>query len=313
MTNKYCLFPIRNDAIYQAYKVQEAAFWPAEEIDFSQDPNDFQKLSEGEKHFVKYILAFFAQSDGIVGENLAMRFYNDVSLPEARLFYGFQLAMEGIHSEVYSIQIDSIVRSRDEKEYLFNAVENVPCVKRKADWALKWIDSQDDFAKRLFAFAIVEGLFFSGAFCSIYWLRKRGLMPGLAAANDLIARDEGLHCEFAILLFKELNLSLSEEEARTIVEEAIEIEKEFITEALPVSLIGMNNKLMSQYLEYVADRLMVKFGFKKIWESENPFDFMKLLDVEGKTNFFEKKVTEYQKAGVLSGKENNTLSFDVDF
>jgi ribonucleoside-diphosphate reductase beta chain len=310
--NKYCLFPIKNNAFYQAYKTQEACFWPAEEIDFSQDPSDFQKFSAGEQHFLKYILAFFAQSDGIVGENLAMRFYNDVDDPSAKLFWGFQLAMEGIHSEVYSIQIDAIIKSAEEKDELFNAIERIPCIKKKADWAMKWISSQESLAKRLFAFAVVEGVFFSGAFCSIFWLRKRGLMPGLATANDLIARDEGQHCEFNILVYKEMNLSISEEEAHQIISEALEIEKEFITEALPVSLIGMNDKLMKQYLEYVADRLLIRFGFKKIWNSENPFEFMKLLDMEGKTNFFEKKVTEYQKAGVAS-QENKALSFDLDF
>lgn len=312
-TNKYCLFPIRNDKIYQAYKTQEAAFWVAEEIDLSSDAEDFLKMSENEQHFIKHVLAFFAQSDGIVGENLAMRFYNDVELPEARLFYGFQLAMEGIHSEVYSLLIDTYVKQSEEKDKLFNAIENIPCVKDKADWALKWIDSEESFTKRLVAFAIVEGLFFSGAFCSIFWLRKRGLMPGLALANDLIARDEGMHCEFAVLLYKELGLSLDQQTIHQMVSEAMEIEKQFITESLPAALIGMNNKLMSQYLEYVADRLLKRFGFEPIWNSENPFDFMKLLDVEGKTNFFEKRVSEYQKANVLGDKDLKTLSFDSDF
>lgn len=312
MSNKYCLFPIRNSKIYEAYKTQEAAFWVAEELDFYQDLDDLNKLTDAERHFIHHVLAFFAQSDGIVGENLAMRFYNDVDIPEAKLFYGFQLAMEGIHSEVYSLLIDTYVQDAQERNRLFNAIEHIPCIKKKADWAIKWIDAQESFAKRLVAFAIVEGIFFSGAFCAIYWLRKRGLMPGLATANNLIARDEGMHCDFALLLYKELGLTIETEVVLQMFDEAVAIEKEFICEAIPVSLIGMNNKLMSQYIEYVADRLLSRFSLPSKWNSENPFDFMKLIDVEGKTNFFEKRVTEYQKAHIGSSADKKLL-FDADF
>jgi ribonucleoside-diphosphate reductase beta chain len=306
-SNKYSLFPIKNSVIWDAFKTHEAAFWTAEELDFSQDPADLKKLNENELHFIKHILAFFAQSDGIVNENLCLRFYNDVDIPEAKAFYSMQILIETIHAEVYGLLIDTYVSDEQEKEKLFDAISTIPTIGEKAQWALKWIKSQEDFAKRLVAFAVVEGIFFSGAFCAIYWLRKRGLLPGLANANDFIARDEGLHWTFAATLFKEMKLSVSKKEFEDIIKEAVEIEKKFICEALPVSLIGMNSDLMAQYIEYTADRVSQKFGYKTIYNSENPFDFMKLIDLEGKTNFFEKKVSEYQKP------QDRNISFDSEF
>lgn len=305
--NKYSIFPIRESKLWDAFKTHEMAFWTAEELDFAQDIPDLEKLNENELFFVKQILAFFAQSDGIVNENLCVRFYNDVESAEAKAFYTMQMLIETIHAETYGLLIDTYVKDDDEKDHLFNAIETIPTVKEKADWAFKWIHSQEDFAARLVAFAAIEGIFFSGSFCAIYWLRKRGLLPGLAAANDLIARDEGLHWTFAALLFKEMKLKLKVSDFQAIIKEAVEIERKFITESLPVSLIGMNSELMSQYIEYTADRVAQTFGYKQIYKVENPFDFMRLIELENKTNFFEKRVTEYQKP-----KDRN-LSFDSDF
>jgi len=306
-SNKYSIFPIQYPKIWECFKNHEAAFWTSEEVDLEADLVDLKKLNENEIHFIKHILAFFAQSDGIVNENLCMRFYNDVDIAEAKAFYSMQILIETIHAEMYGLLIDSYVSDDKEKEYLFNAIETIPTIKEKADWGLKWISSQEDFATRLVAFAIVEGLFFSGSFCAIYWLRKRNLLPGLALANDFIARDEGLHWVFATVLFQEMKLSISKEKFKNIIEEAVQIEKKFICEALPVSLIGMNSDLMSKYIEYTADRISQKFGFGKIYNSDNPFDFMKLIDLEGKTNFFEKRVSEYQKP------QDRNINFDSEF
>jgi ribonucleoside-diphosphate reductase subunit M2 len=276
------------------YKLAENSFWKAEEVTLTRDYNDWQKLTEDEKFFIKHILAFFAASDGIVTENLAIRFMSDVKIPEARCFYGFQIAMENVHSEMYSLLIDSYIKDPTEKDRLFNAVDNYPCIGKKAQWAIKWMESETaSFAKRLVAFACVEGIFFSGAFCSIYWLKKRGLMPGLTYSNELISRDEALHCEFAVLMHSLLNAPLPQAEIREIIQEAVSIEKEFICEALPCRLIGMNSQMMSQYIEFVADRLAVQLGAGKLYGAANPFDFMDMISLEGKTNFFERRVGEY--------------------
>jgi ribonucleoside-diphosphate reductase beta chain len=310
--NRFVLFPIKFPDIWDWYKKQEASFWTAEEIDLSQDLTDFNKLSKGERHFITHVLAFFAASDGIVNENLAENFVNEVQYTEAKFFYGFQIMMENIHSETYSLLIDTYVKDPVEKDKLFNAVETMDCVKKKADWALRWID-KGSFQERLIAFAAVEGIFFSGSFCSIFWLKKRGLMPGLTFSNELISRDEGLHCDFATYLYNNhVENKLPEETIIKIINNAVKIEQEFVTEALPVSLIGMNAPLMCQYIEFVADRLLYEFIGKKIYNSKNPFDFMELISMEGKTNFFEKRVGEYQKAGVLS-KENKTFNLDERF
>jgi ribonucleotide reductase beta subunit family protein with ferritin-like domain len=277
------------------YKQSVASFWTPEEIDFSKDGEDWAKLSKDEQYFIKRILAFFAGSDGIVQENLATRFQRDVSSQVVKLFYSFQNAMEGIHSETYSLLIDTYVKDSEERKFLFQAIDTIPCIRKKADWALKWIDSQDDFTKRLIGFACVEGIFFSGAFCSIYWLKKRGLMPGLTYSNELISRDEGLHTLFAVALYHTLGKTVTEQTIHEIIREAVLIEKEFICDALPCSLIGMNSSLMSQYIEFVADRLAVQLGTSKVYNSTNPFDFMELISLEGKTNFFEKKVSEYSR------------------
>ncbi|WP_439880755.1 ribonucleoside-diphosphate reductase small subunit [Pontibacter sp. MBLB2868] len=310
--NRFVLFPIQNDAVWQMYKQAEASFWTAEEIDLSQDLKDWESLNDGERHFITHVLAFFAASDGIVNENLAINFMQEVQLPEARCFYGFQIMMENIHSETYSLLIDTYVKKQSEKDHLFNALETVPCVKKKGEWALKWINSEN-FVERLIAFAAVEGIFFSGSFCSIFWLKKRGLMPGLTFSNELISRDEGLHCDFACLLYSMLQNKLSEERVHEIIRDAVSIEQEFVTDALPVDLIGMNSKLMSQYIEFVADRLIVALGYQKIYNATNPFDFMEMISLQGKTNFFEKRVGEYQKAGVLGDKDKNVFSLDEDF
>jgi ribonucleoside-diphosphate reductase beta chain len=294
------------------YKKAEASFWTAEEIDLSQDQKDWDNLNDGERHFISHVLAFFAASDGIVNENLAINFMQEVQLPEARCFYGFQIMMENIHSETYSLLIDTYIKKQSEKDYLFNALETVPCVKKKGEWALKWINSEE-FVERLIAFAAVEGIFFSGSFCSIFWLKKRGLMPGLTFSNELISRDEGLHCDFACLLYSMLNNKLPESRVHEIIRNAVEIEQEFVTDALPVDLIGMNAKLMSQYIEFVADRLLVSLGCSKIYNATNPFDFMEMISLQGKTNFFEKRVGEYQKAGVMGDKDKNVFSLDEDF
>ena len=312
---RFVLFPIQHNDIWSFYKKAEASFWTAEEIDLSADIIDWEnKLNENEKHFVKHILAFFAASDGIVNENLAENFLSEVQYTEAKFFYGFQVAIENIHSETYSLLIDTYIKETAEKNYLFNAINTMACVRRKADWALKWIE-KGSFAQRLVAFAAVEGIFFSGSFCSIFWLKKRGLMPGLGFSNELISRDEGLHCDFACLLYNNhLVNKLSSEEIREIILDAVEIEKEFILEALPVKLIGMNSDLMSQYIEFVADRLLLELGNDKVFNVTNPFDFMDMLSIQGKSNFFEKLVSEYQKAGVLnSGQETHGFTLDADF
>ena len=313
--NRFVIFPIKHHDIWEWYKKMEASFWTAEEIDLSQDLNDWNnKLSEDEKYFIKHILAFFAASDGIVNENLAENFVNEVQYAEAKFFYGFQIMMENIHSETYSLLIDTYVKDETEKDELFNALEVFPAIKKKADWALKWIES-DSFAERLIAFAAVEGIFFSGAFCSIYWLKKRGLMPGLTFSNELISRDEGVHCDFAVHLHNHhLVNKVPKDRIRSIIVDALNIEREFITESLPVSLIGMNATLMTQYLEFVADRLLVELGCDREYNTTNPFDFMDMISLQGKTNFFEKRVAEYQKAGVMnSDSESSKISFDADF
>lgn len=311
--DRFVILPINYPAIWEMYKKHEASFWTAEEIDLSGDLKDWESLNAGEKHFVSHILAFFAASDGIVNENLAVNFMNEVQVPEARCFYGFQIMMENIHSETYALLIDTYVKDNTEKDHLFHAIETVPCVKKKAEWALKWIDN-GTFAQRLVAFAAVEGIFFSGSFCSIFWLKKRGLMPGLTFSNELISRDEGLHCEFACLLYGMLKNKLSQEEVHQIIFDAVSIEKEFITDALPVALIGMNANLMSQYIEFVADRWLAELGYEKLFLATNPFDFMEMISLQGKTNFFEKRVGDYQKSGVLSTNENSqAFSLDEDF
>jgi len=310
--DRFVILPIKHPKVWEQYKKHEASFWTAEEIDLSSDLKDWAALNDGERHFISHVLAFFAASDGIVNENLAVNFMSEVQLPEARCFYGFQIMMENIHSETYALLIDTYIKDPQEKYRLFHAIETVPAVKKKAEWALRWIDN-GNFAERLVAFAAVEGIFFSGSFCSIFWLKKRGLMPGLTFSNELISRDEGLHCEFACLLYGMLNAKLPEEEVISIIRDAVEIEKEFITEALPVALIGMNAKLMQQYIEFVADRWLAELGCKKIYNTTNPFDFMEMISLEGKTNFFEKRVGDYQKSGVLSGKEAQAFSVDEDF
>jgi ribonucleoside-diphosphate reductase beta chain len=309
--DRFVILPINYPAVWEMYKKHEASFWTAEEIDLSGDLHDWANLNDGERHFISHILAFFAASDGIVNENLAVNFMSEVQLPEARCFYGFQIMMENIHSETYALLIDTYIKDPREKEHLFHAIDTVPAVKRKAEWALRWIEN-GSFAERLVAFAAVEGIFFSGSFCSIFWLKKRGLMPGLTFSNELISRDEGLHCEFACLLYRMLSHQLPLEQVRKIISDAVEIEKEFITEALPVDLIGMNARLMKQYIEFVADRWLEELGNPKLYHASNPFDFMEMISLQGKTNFFEKRVGDYQKAGVLS-KESQNFSLDEDF
>jgi ribonucleoside-diphosphate reductase beta chain len=312
--NRFVLFPIQHDDIWAFYKKAEASFWTAEEIDLSPDLIDWEnKLNDDERHFIKHVLAFFAASDGIVNENLAEHFLSEVQYTEAKFFYGFQIAMENIHSETYSLLIDTYIRDTAEKNHLFNAMETIDCVRKKAEWALRWID-KGSFAERLVAFAAVEGIFFSGSFCAIFWLKKRGLMPGLSFSNELISRDEGLHCDFACLLYtKHLINQLPKDQVREIITNAVEIEKEFVTDALPVKLIGMNSDLMCQYIEFVADRLLMELGNEKVYNVTNPFDFMDMISIQGKTNFFEKRVGEYQKAGVLAGKDNQTFSLNEEF
>ena len=313
--DRFVIFPIKHHDIWEWYKKMEASFWTAEEIDLHQDLTDWnEKLSADEKYFIKHILAFFAASDGIVNENLAENFVNEVQYSEAKFFYGFQIMMENIHSETYSLLIDTYVKDEAEKDQLFRAIEVFPAIKKKAERALKWIDS-DSFAERLIAFAAVEGIFFSGAFCSIYWLKKRGLMPGLTFSNELISRDEGVHCDFAVHLHNNhLVNKVPTERILEIIIDALNIEREFVTESLPVSLIGMNAKLMTQYLEFVTDRLLVELNCPKQFNVTNPFDFMDMISLQGKTNFFEKRVSEYQKAGVLNQESQETkISFDADF
>ncbi|KAF3787110.1 Ribonucleoside-diphosphate reductase small chain [Nymphaea thermarum] len=317
--DRFCMFPIRYPQIWEMYKKAEASFWTAEEVDLSQDVRHWDEtLTPDERHFISHVLAFFAASDGIVLENLAGRFMKEVQVAEARAFYGFQIAIENIHSEMYSLLLESYVRDSAERYRLFHAIDTIPCVAKKANWALRWIDGSESFAERLVAFAAVEGVFFSGSFCAIFWLKKRGLLPGLTFSNELISRDEGLHTDFACLLYSLLNQRLKEETVQTIVKDAVEIEREFICDALPVALVGMNASLMSQYIEFVADRLLVSLGCRKVYGAQNPFDWMELISLQGKTNFFEKRVGDYQKASVMSSVNgdvfnNHVFKLDEDF
>ena len=307
--NRFVMFPVSDQNIWKMYKKQIDCFWRPEEIDTSKDIVHWDKLNQDEQYFIKLILAFFAASDGIVLENLALRFMTEVQLPEARAFYGFQIAMENIHSETYSILIDSYIKNTDEKTSLFQAINNFPCIEKKAKWALKWIhDKRSSFATRLIAFACIEGIFFSGAFCSIYWLKKRGLMPGLTFSNELISRDEALHTEFAVYLYSKLEKKILKKKIQEIIQDAVIIEQEFITEALPCRLIGMNSDLMNKYIEFVADRLSIQFGCEPIYNSQNPFDFMEMISLEQKTNFFESRVSEYS----LAEKSGKDEAFDVE-
>ena len=311
--NRFVLFPIKHPLIWEMYKKAEASFWTAEEIDLSTDIQDWNnKLTENEQFFIKHVLAFFAASDGIVNENLAVNFMHQVQYPEARCFYGFQIMIENIHSEAYSLLIDTYIQNPQEKDYLFHALENVPCVSKKGKWALRWIEN-GNFKEQLVAFAAVEGIFFSGSFCSIFWLKKRGLMPGLSFANELISRDEGLHCDFACLLYRQLSHPLPLKVIQEIILSAVEIELEFVREALPVKLIGMNADLMSRYIQFVADRLLVNLGSPKLFGVTNPFDFMDLISIPGKTNFFERRVSEYQKSGVMTSKTAAQFTLTEDF
>jgi len=317
--NRFVIFPIQHDDIWEWYKKQQACIWTAEEIDLHQDLTDWENsLNADERYFIKHILAFFAASDGIVNENLAENFVNEVQYSEAKFFYGFQIMMENIHSETYSLLIDTYVKDDKEKDQLFKAIEHFPAIKKKADWAMKWIDSPS-FAERLIAFAAVEGIFFSGAFCSIFWLKKRGLLPGLTFSNELISRDEGMHCDFAVHLHNHhLVNKVPKDRIKEIIIDALNIEREFITESLPASLIGMNAKLMTQYLEFVTDRLLNELQCESVYNVTNPFDFMDMINLQGKTNFFEKRVGEYQKAGVMNSVNENkgtvdSFSLDADF
>ncbi len=313
--DRFVIFPIVHNDIWKFYKQAQACFWTAEEIDLGADMVDWEdKLNDDERHFIKHVLAFFAASDGIVNENLAENFLAEVQYSEAKFFYGFQVMMENIHSETYSLLIDTYIKNDKEKDKLFHAIDTMDCVKKKADWALNWID-KGSFAERLIAFAAVEGIFFSGSFCSIFWLKKRGLMPGLGFSNELISRDEGMHCDFACLLYKDhIKNKLSKETVRKIIADAVEIEKDFVTDALPVRLIGMNADLMQQYIEFVADRLLVELGNDKIYNVSNPFDFMDMINLQGKTNFFEKRVPDYQKSGVSNtSAADKSFTMDADF
>ncbi|XP_075506761.1 ribonucleoside-diphosphate reductase small chain A [Primulina tabacum] len=317
-SQRFCMFPVKYPQLWEMYKKAEASFWTAEEVDLSQDVQQWETLSESEKHFISHVLAFFATADGIVLENLAARFITDVQIPEARAFYGFQTAMENIHSEMYSLLLETFIKDSKEKNRLFNAIENISCVTQKAQWALNWIKSSRSFAERLVAFACVEGIFFSGSFCAIFWLKKRGLMPGLTFSNELISRDEGLHCDFACLLYSLLQKQLNWQKVHLIVHEAVEIEMQFVCEALPCALIGMNSTLMSQYIKFVADRLLVSLGYERKYNVENPFDWMEFISLQGKANFFERRVGDYQKASVMSslredGSKNFEFKMDEDF
>lgn len=315
--NRFCMFPIEYPQIWEMYKKAMASFWTVEEVDLSQDLRHWEGLTAGEKHFITHVLAFFAASDGIVLENLAGRFMTEVQVAEARSFYAVQITIETVHSEMYSLLLETYIKDSVQKNKLFHAIETVPCVTKKAEWALKWIDGSESFAERLIAFACVEGIFFSGSFCAIFWLKKRGLMPGLTFSNELISRDEGLHCDFACLLYSILRTKLSEEKVQGIVRQAVEIEREFVCDALPCALVGMNDDLMSEYIEFVADRLLVALGHNKIYNVQNPFDWMELISLQGKTNFFEKRVGEYQKASVMSSLNGNggihEFKMDEDF
>ena len=314
---RFTMFPIQYQEIWTMYKKAEASFWTVEEVDLSQDLKDWDTLKDDEKYFISHVLAFFASADGIVIENLAIRFMKDIQIAEARAFYGFQIAIENIHSEMYSMLIQTYVKDAKQKSYLFNAMDNIECVKKKADWAVKWIENDDCFASRLIGFACVEGIFFSGSFCAIYWLKKRGLMPGLTFSNELISRDEGLHTDFACLIYSMLNNKLENSKIIQIITEAVEIEKEFVCDALPVNLIGMNMDLMKDYIDFVADRLLISLNCPKVYNTANPFDWMELISLQGKTNFFEKRVGEYQKANVMTTCSDNIDNYkfviDEDF
>lgn len=312
-SQRFVLFPLKYHDMWEMYKKHKASFWTAEEIDLEQDLRDWENLNDNERHFIKYVLAFFAASDGIVLENLAQKFCTEITVPEARCFYGFQIAMENIHSETYSLLIDTYIKDNTEKSFLFNALDNIEVVQKKANWALNWINDTNSFAERIVAFAAVEGIFFSGSFCSIFWLKKRSLMPGLTFSNELISRDEGLHCDFACLIYKHLVNKLPQDHIYKIINDAVQIEKQFVTEALPVELIGMNSRLMTQYIEFVADRLIFALGYKKLYNTTNPFEWMDMISLQGKTNFFEKRVGDYQKAGIMSSKDDKEFRLDADF
>lgn len=312
--NRFVLFPIQHPKVWEMYKKAEASFWTAEELDLAHDLKDWNKLTDGDRHFVKNVLAFFAASDGIVNENLAMNFANEVQISEARCFYGFQIAIENIHSEVYSLLIDTYIKDQPEKDKLLNALETIPCVRTKADWAFKYTDpDMSTFAERVVAFAAVEGIFFSGSFCAVFWLKKRGLMPGLTFSNELISRDEGLHCDFACLMYSMLVNQLPESRVHEIIDEAVTIECEFVTSSLPVELIGMNSKMMQEYIKFCADRLLLTLGVPKLYNATNPFDWMVMISMQGKTNFFEKRVAEYSKAGVGAAEGSDVFSLEEDF
>jgi len=314
---RFVMFPIQYPQVWEMYKKHEASFWTAEEVDLSQDNKDWDSLTDNERHFVKHVLAFFAASDGIVNENLLEQFSSEIQIPEARAFYGFQIAMENIHSETYSLLIEQYIKEPAEKDKVFNAMFTMPAVQEKANWALQWMQRENSFAERVVAFAAVEGILFSGSFCAIYWLKKRGLMPGLTFSNELISRDEGLHAEFACLLYGMLQNKLPEDVVHGIVRGAVEVERKFICDALSCDLIGMNSELMTRYIEFVADRLLTALGHTKLFNVTNPFDWMELISLQGKTNFFEKRVGEYQKAGVMAGTtgedEGRGFALDVDF
>lgn len=311
---RFVLFPLKHNDIWEMYKKAEASFWTVEEVDLAGDLKDWGNLEPNERHFISHILAFFAASDGIVNENLAANFSNEIQVPEARCFYGFQIAIENIHSEMYSLLIDTYIKDEVEKNQLFNATETIPCVRKKARWALKWCETKyASFAERCVAFAAVEGIFFSGSFCAIFWVKKRGLMPGLCFSNELISRDEGLHCDFACLVYSKLVNKLSPERITEIITDAVEIEQEFVSDALPVELIGMNSKLMCKYIEFCADRLLVALGAPRHYNTENPFEWMELISLQGKTNFFEKRVGEYSKSGVGTENNDKTFCLDADF
>ena len=313
-SNRFVMFPIKYPQIWEMYQKHVSVFWTPEEVKLVDDLKDWETLSKDEQYFIKNILAFFAGSDGIVLENLGQRFMNEVQVPEAKAFYAFQMAMETCHSITYSLLIDTYIKDPVEKDHLFRAIETIPCVKRKADWAMKWIDSDHaSFATRLVAFAAVEGIFFSGSFCSIFWLRERGLMPGLTFSNELISRDEGLHCEFASLLYSMLNNKLTQQEIHELIAESVDIEKNFITESLPCRLIGMNADLMKEYIEYVADRLIVQLGYEKLYKTKNPFGFMERISIESKVNFFEARNHSYERAGIMATTEENEFGMDADF
>jgi len=315
--DRFCTFPIKYHDIWEMYKKAEASFWTAEEVDLSEDIKHWETLSNNERHFISHVLAFFASSDGIVLENLGVRFMREIQIPEARCFYGFQIMIENVHGEMYSLLIDNYIKDPEQKFKLFKAIETVPIIKKKAEWALKWINSERSFAERLIAFACVEGIFFSGSFCAIFWIKKRGMMPGLTFSNELISRDEGLHRDFACLLYTHLQNKLESNVILDIIRSAVEIEKEFVCDALPVNLIGMNKELMTQYIEFVADHLLFSLGNEHFYKTNNPFDFMELISLQGKTNFFEKRVGEYQKAGVMASLTNDSddrlFNMDEDF